>query len=402
MTHRSVLNVLHVRSLVLFMLAAVLTAALAVPSSAQTYSLLYSFDGLHGKNGPWAPVILNSQGDLLGTATSGGQYGYGVFFKLKAGGQYTVLHNFAQTDGALPIGKVAQDSAGNFFGVTEQGGASDAGSIYKMDKTGTVTTLFSFHNFVGIEPVGGLVIDSAGNLYGTTLAGGGTSCTCGVVFELRNDNTYVVLHRFEGGTDGAYPEAELMRDSLGNLYGTTAIGGDGACSGGCGVVFRITPDGEEKILHRFAGPPDDGQNPNGGLVRDKEGNFYGTTSFGGAEFDLGTIFKIDAAGNYTMLYGFSLFDDGVQPNASLTLDAAGNLYGTTASGGGHTEACAGCGTVFKLDTAGTLTTLHDFTGAPDDGYQPEDQITLGSDGSVYGTTYHGGSVNAGTIFRITP
>jgi uncharacterized repeat protein (TIGR03803 family) len=348
----------------------------------------------------------NSQGDLFGTTLQGGTRELGTFFKLSRGKE-TVLHIFGE--GWNPTGTIVRDSAGNFYGTTNQGGASLAGTIYKMSKTGIVTRLYSFHEYPGQNPYGGLTIDAAGNLYGTTTGGGGApECECGSVFELTPSNDYIALHRFKGGTDGAIPFSSLLRDSLGNLYGTTLSGGNSGCASfgrtGCGTVFKITAAGAEKVMHRFAGPPNDGANPYAGLVRDKAGNFYGTTSAGGTA-NQGTVFKIDTAGKETILHNFQGGSDGAQPSASMVLDLAGNLYGTTvAGGGGDPNICqGGCGTVFRLQLAtGNESILHSFEFQTE-GYNLQNALILGSDGNLYGTATHGGTpTGSGTIFMITP
>ncbi|HUA15530.1 MAG TPA: choice-of-anchor tandem repeat GloVer-containing protein [Verrucomicrobiae bacterium] len=378
---------------------AVTMFAAAGPAQAQTFTLLYSFEGTgSGGASPLGPLVRNSQGDLLGTTAAGGDAGYGVFFKL-SGGKERVLHSFQGSDGSGPSGLVVRDPAGNFYGTTAAGGASSSGTAYELDEAGILTTLYDFRNYQG--PAGGVIRDADGNLYGATDNGGGTACECGLVYKLSATNTFSVLHRFAGGTDGARPFSELYRDSLGNLYGTTVNGGDTACTNGCGVVFKITTAGAEKIMHRFAGPPDDGANPYAGLIRDKAGNFYGTTSAGGSA-NQGTIFKIDASGNEAVLYSFQGGSDGAQPTARLVFDSAGNLYGTTyAGGGGEARYCSsGCGTVFKLDQVGRETILHAFSGlflAPYDGQWPRAGLTLGQDGNLYGTTSY-----YGTVFRIIP
>ena len=192
--------------------------------------------------------------------------------------------------------------------------------------------------------------DSAGNLYGTTPYGGDLTCPigslgCGAVFELSKSGQETVLHTFTGGTDGAFPLYEsLIRDSAGNLYGTTLYGGDLSCNSygyGCGVVFKLSPAGEETVLHTFAGGAD-GEGPVAGLVQDSSGNLYGTTAGGGAH-NYGTVFKIDASGNETVLFNFNGERSGFEPIGTLLLDKAGNLYGTTNEGG-----AANAGVVFKL------------------------------------------------------
>lgn len=297
-------------------IAAVVLAALlallaaAQPAQAQSYTILYSFAGKPDGANPWAPLLRDSAGDLFGTTSAGGDLGsgYGVFFKLKSDGTETILHTFDLKDGKSPVGQVVRDSAGNFYGTTEQGGASFTGTIYKMDKTGALTTLFTLHPYVGTFPVGGVAIDSAGNLYGTNAAGGGSqsgpTAYDGDAFELNSTGAYTVLHHFiESTTDGAGPYSSLLRDSLGNLYGTAYIGGNYHCAGGCGVVFKVSATGVEKVMHRFTGKPNDGWFPLGGLIRDHAGNFYGATRFGGTA-DQGTVFKIDTTGKETVFTVF--------------------------------------------------------------------------------------------------
>jgi uncharacterized repeat protein (TIGR03803 family) len=225
----------------------------------------------------------------------------------------------------------------------------------------------------------------------------------GDIFKLSSTGIYTVLHQFIANTtDGFFPTSSLLRDSLGNLYGTTEYGGNYSCTRGCGVVFKVTASGVEKIMHTFAGAPNDGANPYAGLIRDHAGNFYGTTVIGGPT-NLGTVFKIDTTGKETVLYSFQGITDGANPQGSLLIDATGNLYGTTSAGGtmNATFCPSGCGTVFKLDASGNETIIHSSEGFPD-GTTPVTGMILGSDGNFYGTTVDGGTSNTGTIFKITP
>jgi uncharacterized repeat protein (TIGR03803 family) len=392
-------------------------ATIALPSYAQTYTILYSFTGKADGSDPTSPLLRNSAGDLFGTTAQGGQWGAGVLFKFSSSGKETVLASFsnAPVSGTPPTGQIARDSTGNFYGTTQLGGSSASGSLYTVNKTGGETVLFSFHQYVGQLPVGGVTIDSAGNVYGTTGSGGSTStdtCSCGVVFEFTSGGTYKVLHRFKGGLDGKYPASGLLRDSLGNLYGATAQGGGCALSSlGCGTVFKVSATGVEKILHRFAGGTD-GLGP-GDLIRDSNGNFYGTTAEGGTgttcTYGCGTVFRMDASGNVTILHSFQGGpDDGTLPSGPLVRDADGNLYGVTALGGSSSKTCSalnfgyGCGTVFKLEPSGNETILHAFAGSPTDGAGPLWGLIRDSSGNLYGVTQGGGPNDAGTIFKITP
>jgi uncharacterized repeat protein (TIGR03803 family) len=256
----------------------------------------------------------------------------------------------------------------------------------------------------------GLVRDRAGNLYGTDAVGPGAH---GSVFKLHNYSNhtkYSVLYAFGGSPDGSSPFAGLIMDAAGNLYGTTVAGGNPVCGSGCGTVFMLDTTGKETVLYRFGGSPD-GANPyDAGLITDATGNLYGTTTYGGnanCVAGCGTVFKLDTTGKETVLYSFSGGTDGGQPQAGLTMDAAGNLYGTTVAGGRTPCAGDGCGTVFKLDTTGKETVLHSFSGSPD-GASPYAGLLL-HDGNLYGTTAWGGSgpckygsnSGCGTIFKVS-
>lgn len=239
-----------------------------------------------------------------------------------------------------------------------------------------------------------LVLDSVGTLYGTTQYGGDLTCTgglspgCGTIFKL-DSGIETVLHSFNDSPDGRSPLPGLVSDGAGNFYGTTSEGG----AFGFGTVFKVDMSGHETVLHSFTGTGGDGAAPYAGLVGDTAGHFYGTTSFGGA-FGFGTVFKVSISGEETVLYSFRGGLDGATPFAGLILDSAGNLYGTTYWGGSS----AG-GVVFKLDPVGNETVLHTF-GARKDGAHPYAGLALDGEGAFYGTTYFGGKFGFGTIFKI--
>ena len=270
-------------------------------------------------------------------------------FKLDANGKETVLHTFTSgADGSNPVAGVIRDSAGNLYGTAFVGGALNMGTVFKVDRTGKFSVLYSFTGAPdGSQPLAGLLRDTQNNLYNTTAAGDALSCTIsggyGTMFKLDSTGKETVLHTFTGGADGTFPEAAVIRDAAGNLFGTTSSGGGlggGTCANnGCGTVFKVDSTGKETVLHRFSGP--DGQSPFAGLVP-VGGILYGTTEFGGA-FNFGTVFKVDKTGKETVVYSFAGGADGAYPNAGLISDAAGNLYGTTLNGG-----ASGYGTVFKI------------------------------------------------------
>jgi uncharacterized repeat protein (TIGR03803 family) len=256
--------------------------------------------------------------------------------------------------------------------------------VFKVDTTGAETVLYSFTGGAdGSGPSAGLIRNSAGNLYGTT-SDGGTSGR-GVVFKLDTTGTETVLYSFTGEADGGYPSAGLIQDSAGNLYGTTEYGG----ASNDGVVFKVDTSGTETVLHSFRGG--DGATPFAGLIRDSAGDLYGTTYVGGAS-GLGVVFKLNKTGE-TVLYSFT-GGDGAYPGAGLFRDSAGILYGTTLYG------ALDFGEVFMLDTTGAETVLHSFTGGTDGAY-PYAVLIQGSAGNLYGTTYLGGtSNNAGVVFKL--
>ena len=263
----------------------------------------------------------------------------------------------------------------------------------------------------GGEPVAGLIMDKKGNLYGTTIQGG-SGCSlsaggCGTVFELTKEGTETVLYSFKGGSDGAEPEASLIIDNAGNLYGTTYTGGGTGCNGmiGCGTVFKISPDGAETILYAFHGGSD-GAYPVSTLIEDTAGNLYGTTPNGGdvgcsGGNGCGTVFKVAPDGTETVLYAFKGGSDGMIPYAGLIGDASGNLYGTTSRGGtAEGGSCLeyGCGTIFKVAPDGDETVLYSFCQLTScaDGATPIAGLVADAAGNLFGTTTGGGPIIKGS------
>lgn len=266
------------------------------------------------------------------------------------------------------------------------------------------------YNFTGGAdgggPWAGLVADSSGNLYGTTKDGGYMSgCRqggCGVVFKISPSGTETVLHAFTDSPDGSRPYAGVVLDATGNVYGTTWTGG----AYGNGTVFKIDPSGNETVLHSFAGGPDS-CNPYAGVILDKKGNLYGTTDSQCGAPNQGTVFKIDAKGNETVLHTFvGGATDGAKPGwPNLFMDATGNIYGVTIEGGDLN--CAegapyGCGVVYKLAPSGTFTLLHSFAGGTTDGCWPLGTLVMDKTGTLYGTTQGCGNSfgTAGTIWTL--
>jgi uncharacterized repeat protein (TIGR03803 family) len=391
----------------LWLVGAVAAVGIGAAKAQTTYteSVLYAFTGgAHGANpSAYAPagVVRDSAGNLYGTTRDGGQ-GYGVVFKLDTSGQETVLHSFTGgADGAYPVGGVILDSKGNLYGTGAAGGTWGAGVVFKVSKAGKETVLYTFTGGDdGGNPDAGVIRDSSGNLYGTTQTYG--AYNVGVVYMLDTSGNETVLHTFTGGADGGNPYAGVIRDAAGNLYGTTTGGGNTACAApsgyppGCGVVYKLDTAGDETVLHSFTGA-DGGEPYPGGLIRDSAGNLYGTASYGGTA-NVGVVYELNKAGKERVLYNFMCgvnVDNECYPDAGVIRDSAGNLYGTTTLGG------LGSGVVFKLDTSGQETVLYSFTGGAD-GSIPYGGLTLDSAGNLYGTTYYGGTANAGVVYKLTP
>jgi len=256
----------------------------------------------------------------------------------------------------------------------------------------------------GIEPNAGLLLAPDG-IYGNTFEGGGTDSDIGTIFKVAKTGKYSVLYRFPGCCDvypsGADPEATLIRDAAGNLYGTTFLGG----ANKYGAIFKLDPTGQETVLHNFVDA--DGNGPRGPMVMDAAGNLYGTAESGGdlpdcSEIGCGTIFKLDPAGNLTVLYSFSGGSDGALPVGNIVLDSQGNLYGIASQGGSTDCVGGGCGTLYKLDTSGTLTILHVFHSEDLIGCFPFGGLISDRTGNLYGTTNACGPGNNGTVFKLAP
>jgi uncharacterized repeat protein (TIGR03803 family) len=253
------------------------------------------------------------------------------------------------------------------------------------------------HSFAGPptdggSPHAGLTLN-AGTLYGTTLTGGSSACGCGTVFKQTLSGTESLVYSFAGQPDGAFPYAEVTLDRSGNIYGTTASGG----ANNYGAVFKIAPSGTETILHSFNIGNTDGYTPRGKLLLDAKGNIYGTTPSGGAHL-FGAVFKINSSGTETLFHSFTGVD-GATPEGGVISDTKGNIYGTTPGGGAY-----GYGTVFKITPSGNESVLYSFVGpiSGPDGAFPYSDLVFDMSGNLYGTTQLGGAYGAGTIFEITP
>jgi uncharacterized repeat protein (TIGR03803 family) len=391
-------------------------ALTAIASPSQTFTTLASAGEKDASlNGP---LVQGIDGNFYGTSQSGGHGvygGVGTVFKTTPAGKVTPIYAFSGPDGDNPNAALVLGTDGNFYGTTLEEGSNGDGTVFKITPAGTLTTLYSFSGPDGYFPT--VLVQSAtdGNFYGITIWGGpSANCTdrpgCGTVFKLTPEGALTTLHSFDGN-DGAYPNA-LVQGTDGNFYGTTFYGGanslpactDNESEAACGTVFKITPGGTLTTLHSF--DLKDGALPTT-LIQASDGDFYGTTAFGGHvacpqdQYGCGTIFKITAGGTLTTLHRFTGADGF---NGSGLLQAMdGNFYGTTAKGGANTSGCFdGCGTIFKVTPTGTLSTLYSFcaqTNCPD-GSGPQG-LLQGTNGIFYGTTPFGGAGALGAVYSLS-
>ncbi len=404
-----------------FALICVITGFAGPRATAQTESVLHTFNGSGDGGEPYGAPIFDKAGNLYGVTFDGGTNLNGTVYELKAGSwTEEILHSFnvSAGDGQSPQGSLVMDSAGNLYGVTPLGGGRKLGIVYELTpQTGGTWKEKIIHTFVGgadgRSPEAGLIIDKKGNLYGTTYQGGaGKNCgafACGAVFELSPKTgggwTEKILYSFKGGTgDGQNPAAPLLMDAAGNLYGTTVAGGTGG-SVNSGTVFKLTPNGtggySETVLHNFACSTD-ACNPFAGLVLDSKGNLYTTTGAGGTN-SVGTVIKLTPGSNgkwtETILHSFGGPVDGQSPQFSgVVFDTSGNLYGTTSAGGSN-----GNGIVFKMTpTSGgqwNESIFFNFNGT--NGNVPQGVI-FGTNGNLYGITQYGGSNFGGIAYELVP
>lgn len=313
---------------------------------------------------------------------------------------FKVVYNFTGgSDGGNPLDGLTLDGAGNLYGTANAGGASSYGVVFKVTKTGVETVVHEFTGGTdGAYPQGGLVRDTGGNFFGTTTAGG--SSNNGTVFGFTAAGKEAVLYSFAGGTDGAVPQAGLTLDAAGNLYGTTSAGG----LHGNGTVFKITRPAKggkwiETVLYNFGTGPD-GSVPVASVAFDKSGNLYGTTSAGGTSGN-GTIFELVPSGSSwteTILHNFEDADDGAVPYGGLISDASGNFYGSATEGG-----TGGGGTIYELTPdagAWTFTVIYSNPGWGISGSFRN--LILDASGNLYGTTHCDGANNAGTVYKLSP
>ena len=421
-----------------FALALVLALSIVLCGAvqAQTFTVLHSFTGGADGARPAAGLTLDAGGNLYGTASEGsytggycyGLHGCGTVFRLKPGGggwTLSTLYTFHGNDGAGPNARVIFGPDGTLYGTTSVGGTGSCyydacGTVFNLRPAATIcksvlcpwteTVLWNFMNYLdGNYPgLGDLIFDAAGHVYGTTSEGGEYSN--GTVFELEKlpdgDWSQTILYNFtQISGQGATPEAGVIFDSEGNMYTPTVGGGFGGDR--CGDVVQLvnSPSGwTENVLYTFTCSPG-GQGPAGGVFFDPAGNLVGATAEGGGD-DSGIVYDLSPSNGswaYNILY--DSFSGGAGPSGTLTMDSAGNLYGTTYQAGNY-----GYGSVFKLtpsDGSWTYTSLHDFTGGSD-GANPVGNVIFDGNGNMYGTASAGGAFSncdngpCGVVWEITP
>jgi uncharacterized repeat protein (TIGR03803 family) len=428
---------------------AIAISAMAAPlSHAVSHGIVsakeYHFRGAPDGSQPDGALLSDGAGNFYGTTSGGGLKSCGLstplcgaVFKVSLGTNgtliETVLYKFqGGTDGAAPAGTLIFDHAGNLYGTNTSGGdpqvcnGQGCGTVFKLSPnsngTWTETILYRFLGSTdAAQPALGVVMDSAGNLYGA--AGGGCIEECnGTIFELApNSNgtwTESILYTFQGGTDGGFPTA-LVLDGAGNFFGTTFSGGVATSPCSCGTVFELSPSAsggwQKTVLYTFNDGLDGGF-PSSSVTFDSAGNLYGETFDGGSfacpQSGCGVVYRLtpESSGwKFGVVYTFNGVNGsrGSQPSGGLTMDSAGNLYGTTFGGGNL--ACNngnGCGTVFKLSRQSgnsfTFSKVFQFSGTS--GASPNTNVIVDPSGNLYGTTFTGGNpnCNCGVVFAITP
>jgi uncharacterized repeat protein (TIGR03803 family) len=333
-----------------------------------------------------------TNGILYGTTAYGGHGPGGTVFSLTTNGAFTTIASFMQTNGSHPTAAPVQGPDGRFYGTTYYGGSGGAGTVFAVTAEGVISTLYSFTGDInGAWPSGPLVLAGDGAFYGMTTAGGVSDN--GTIFRVTPDGALTNLYCFTGGVDGGSPVGGLVQGADGSFYGLTPLGG----ASGRGNAFRITPDGLFTTLYSFTGGTD-GSSPAGTLALGRDGNLYGTASFGGLG-QRGTAFKLTSAGVLTTLHAFGNLSigDGVYPNGGLVQSSDGNLYGTT-----YADYKGGYGTLFRVSPdGGSFATLLYFDGC-DDGSRPQTPLVEDAAGYLYGTTSAGGpcQTSRGTLFRV--
>ena len=351
---------------------------------------------------PFASLLVASDGFFYGTTTgAAGPANDGGVFRLGDGWRVATVHPFGASQFGPGPSALVESSNGLLYGTTYfTPGAGTLGTVFSVTKTGTFETLHTFGASDGAHSGLALLKAADGQLYGATTGGLAPSCgtplqaACGAVFRLDSQDQFTKIYAFTGAVDGSYPHAPLIQAASGTLYGTTAGGLNGSCVAGppCGTVYSMDAQGVVTTIHTFGGA--DGSYPAAPLLLATDGFFYGTTVLGGGN-GFGTVFRMDSSGTVTTLHSFGFApEDGSATQAGLVQPSDGNLYGTTPNGG-----TLGFGTLYRIDSQGTYTTLHGFSGL--DAGHPSSGLVQASDGFLYGTAPDGGPASGGVVYRLT-
>jgi len=395
----------HCKILCRALALALALAGQAFHANAQTETNLYSFGGQPDGDQPRAGVIQGTNGNFYGTTYDGGTSNLGAVFRLTPGGSYTNIYSFGSQpfDGTHPSSGLIQGSDGNFYGTATEGGTNLCGTVFRISLSGSYSNLYSFQGPTndGQSPAVGLTRGNDGNFYGVTQGGGATGS--GTVFRFTTNGTETMLYSFAGATnDGWQPLAPLVLGSDGNFYGTTFFGGITNIPSigfgyvlGFGTVFRISPGGSYQVLYYFGSKVPDGFAP-GQLVQASDGNFYGAALDGGTFTNRGAIFQITPGGSESLFYSFDIQPGEGLGAGSLMIGSDGNFYGTTTKGGTYN-----IGTVFRISPGGSETVLYSFGSQPNDGNEPLGGLIQANGGNLYGTTLKGGAGTDGMIFELT-
>jgi uncharacterized repeat protein (TIGR03803 family) len=377
-----------------------LAMVIAAGADAAQLNVLHSFTGGSDGSYPFNGPVVDSVGRVFGITTEGGgkgcsPYGCGAIYEIAAGGTYSVVYAFSGSDGSYPLGRPIEDAKGNIYGTTYGGGAYNAGTVFKFTPRGSLKLRYAFTGKTdGDDPDSGVIQDEAGNLYGSTHIGGnlsrcsgGSTRGCGVVFKISPNGTETVLHAFID-SDGAWPLGQLARDKSGNLFGVTTDG----TSTGYGGVYRIAPDGTFTLLHGFVRGKTDGTFPGGGLIFGANGNLYGTLSEGG-KWDAGVIYEITPKGKERVLFSFNDSKAiGGDPVAPLMPGRHGAFYGETRVN----DLDEVIETIFRMSRSGSVSVLASFKQAGC--ASPEGGLAKGPDGSLYGICGADGAGGEGAVF----
>ncbi len=385
-----------------------LFVATAIASSGQTFKTLASFDGTDGGGPFYVTLVQGANGDFFGTTSGDGANNAGTVFEVSPAGKITTLYNFCSlaecTDGYQPYAGVALATNGNFYGTTVSGGSTGYGNVFEITPAGKLTTIYSFCytsstcDSPGYNPHAGVTQGSNGNFYGTTFQGtSNDTYNDGAIYEISGAGTIEAVFNFDiYAGDGGAPSGPLVQASNGDFYGTTEGGGTNFY----GAVFKMNSAVDATTIYSFCSLSNcsDGENPIGGVVLASNGDFYGTTAYGGANGD-GTVFKITPAGTLITLYSFcsqALCADGGIPQAGLVQATDGNFYGVTTGFGSN-----GSGTLFRITPSGNLKVLHTFCSEANcaDGNSASGAPMQATNGDLYGTTDGGGTSGVGTIYR---